>query len=592
MSEYKPAVTDIRFVLEKVAGLRDLAALDQFSDAQPDIVGALLEEAGRFTKEVVAPLARVGDQHGTSRRPDGSVESPPGYAAAYAKFVEAGWPAAAFPAEWGGGAMPGAVGIAVHEMLTSADMAFSLLPMLSYSSVKMLMRHSSEEQQATYLEKLVSGEWAGTMALTEPQAGSDVGALTTKAVQSDDGSWRLTGTKIFITWGEHEMAENIIHIVLARTPGAPPGTKGISCFIVPKFLVNPDGSLGERNDIQCVSIEHKLGIHASPTCVLSFGDEGGAIGYLIGEAEQGMRYMFTMMNDARLHVGLQGLAIAERAYQQAVGYAFERKQGKAQGTPRTDSARIVEHPDVRRTLMLMRSQIEAMRCVVYRNAAAIDFSHHHPEEGRRAEETALAALLTPISKAWITDLGVEIASMGIQIHGGMGYIEETGAAQWWRDSRIAPIYEGTNGIQAIDLVARKLPMDGGGFVRDLLGRAAKSAESHPDEAVRTHLGSAVGATSAATDWLLERWPEGAQDALAGATPYLRMIGTTLGGWLLADSAVAAAEGNGYPEGFAAAKQATSHFFAEHVLSAVPGMLTAVTTGADTTFALDETALAR
>ena len=477
-------------------------------------------------------------------------------------------------------------------MLTSADMAFSLCPMLTYSANEMLMQHGSDEQRAAYLGKLISGEWTGTMVLTEPHAGSDVGSLSTRAVAADDGTYRITGTKIFITWGDHDLTDNIVHIVLARTPDAPPGTKGISCFIVPKMLVGADGSAGEPNDVTTVSLEHKLGIHASPTCVLSFGDKGeGAVGYLVGEENHGMRYMFTMMNNARLQVGIEGLAISERAYQEAVAYASERTQGRAIDDTSRPSP-IVRHPDVRRMLMLMRAQTEAMRCVMYRNALAIDLAAHHPDEAVRAAEEDIAGILTPVSKAWGTDLGVATASLAIQVHGGVGYVEETGVARLWRDARIAPIYEGTNGIQAIDLVTRKLPLAGGDAIHGLLAEARRDADGLEESlaGIRDHLIAAIDATGKATDELLGSLDDRIGDALAGATTSSSMLGITLGGWLLARSARLAVErGAG---GFEAAKAATARFYADHVLSTVPGLLAGVLAGRDTTFGIPEESLAR
>ncbi|MDP2622856.1 MAG: acyl-CoA dehydrogenase [Actinomycetota bacterium] len=592
---YRAPVTDMRFTLTRVVGLDRVTELDRFSHVDGDTLAGILDEAGRFMSEVVAPLGPVGDAVGSVLADDGGVATPPGYREAYRKFVEAGWPAAALPQEWGGGGLPWAIGAALQEMLTAADMAFSLCPMLTHSANDMLLQHASDEQQATYLGKLVSGEWTGTMALTEPHAGSDVGALSMRAERVADGTYRLSGTKIFITWGDHDLTDNIVHIVLARTPGAPTGTKGISCFIVPKFLVGPDGSPAQRNDLTTVSLEHKVGIHASPTCVLAFGERGeGAIGYLIGEENEGMRFMFTMMNSARLQVGLEGLAVAERAYQRAVAHATERTQGRAVGDDRVPSP-ILRHPDVRRMLMLMRSQVEAMRCVMYRNALAIDLSTHHPAEAVRDAEADIAGILTPVSKAWGTDLGVEIASLGIQVHGGMGYVEETGAAQLWRDSRIAPIYEGTNGIQAIDLVTRKLPLAGGDAIRGLLAEAGREADGLEGDLspIGQHLTDAVDATGKATEALLDALEERLPDALAGATPYTRMLGTTLGGALLARSARIAAEGaEGFSSGFLAAKAATARFYADQVLSQVPGMLPAVLAGAESTFGVPEEALRR
>jgi alkylation response protein AidB-like acyl-CoA dehydrogenase len=430
---------------------------------------------------------------------------------------------------------------------------------------------------------MLTGEWTGSMNLTEPQAGSDVGALTTKAVPADDGTYRITGTKIFITFGEHDMAENIIHLVLARTPDAPPGTKGISCFIVPKFLVGDDGSLGERNGVTCVGIEHKMGIHASPTCTLAYED---AVGFLIGEANQGMRYMFTMMNNARLSVGLEGLALAERSHQQAVAYAKERKQGRAIGGPPGEQAEIIEHADVRRMLLTQKAYIEAMRGLMYVNGTAIDLANHHPDDDVRQAHQEMADLFTPLSKAWGTDVGLECTSLGIQVHGGMGYIEETGAAQHFRDARIPPIYEGTNGIQAMDLVGRKLPMRGGGVVNDHLERmqgvADELAASGDDDlvAIGARLADGVVAARDATNWLLEHGLENPNDALAGSTPYLRLLATVTGAWILGRSALVARSGDATEDArFLDAKVVTARFFADNLLPPELGQLEAVKTGA-------------
>jgi alkylation response protein AidB-like acyl-CoA dehydrogenase len=589
---YRAPVTDMLFALTRVVGLDRVTALDAFSHIDADTAGGVLEEAGRFMAEVIAPLGPDGDRVGSVLAADGTVVTPPGYREAYRKFRDAGWPAAAMPQEWGGGGLPWSVGVALQEMLTSADMAFSLCPMLTYSADEMLIQHGTDQQRATYLERLVSGEWTGTMVLTEPHAGSDVGAVSTRAVKAADGTYRLTGTKIFITWGDHDVADNIVHIVLARTPDAPAGTKGISAFIVPKRLVEADGSAGELNDITTVSLEHKVGIHASPTCVLSFGEKGdGAVGYLVGEENQGMRYMFTMMNNARLQVGLEGLAIAERAYQEAVAHARQRTQGRAVGDDQRASP-IVRHPDVRHMLMQMRSQIEAMRCLMYRNAVAIDLAHHHTDEAIRDAESDIAGILTPVSKAWGTDLGVSLTSLAIQVYGGMGYVEETGIARLWRDSRIAPIYEGTNGIQAIDLVTRKLPLAGGDAIRGLLSAARGDAQALAGTTLGEHLAAAVDATEKATEELLGALGDRLADALAGATVYTRMLGTTLGGWFLARSVLAADGGAGFDRDFLDAKKATAGFYADHHLSTVPGMLHSVIAGAASTFGVPEEALDR
>ncbi len=590
MAAYRAPVTDMRFTIEHVVGLDTLGGIKRFDHIDGDLLSGILDEAGRFAGEVVAPLARIGDKIGSIRNPDGSVTTPPGYREAYAKWTAAGWPAAGFPEEIGGGGLPWMIAMAVQEMIKSADLGFSLCPMLTYGTVDMLVQHGSDEQRATYLDKLVPGAWSGTMLLTEPGAGSDVGALVTKATPAGDGTYRIKGTKIFITWGEHDLTENIVHIVLARTPGAAPGTKGISCFIVPKYLVNPDGSLGARNDITCVSIEEKLGIHSSPTCVLAFGDSGdGAVGYLIGQEQHGMKYMFTMMNEARLSVGIEGLAVAERSYQQSAAYARERIQGKRVGGSSHAAVAIVEHPDVRRMLMTMRANIEAMRGLIYLTAAALDVARFHDDPGVREQNENLAAILTPICKAWATDLGVELTSLGIQIHGGSGYVEETGVAQWWRDSRIAPIYEGTNGIQAVDLAMRRLPMEGGAVMQRLL-QSIQSDLAGLDGALKPigeRLGAALEATAAVAatfgHWLASGRYD---DVLAGATPFLKMIGDTIGGWMLARGARAAvAAPSGYDSGFLADRVASALFYADHELTGVPALQATCLAGAAGMFAI-------
>ena len=609
MSEYSAPVDDMMFVLEHIAELDGLAAHEQFAHADLDTAAALLDEAGRFMSSEVAPLNVPGDQQGLGFD-EGVITHPDGFGEAYRKFVGAGWNGMAFDPDFGGGGMPWCVGLAVQEMLTSASMAFSLCPLLTQGAIDALLHHADETLQQTYLPKMISGEWSGTMNLTEPHAGSDVGALTSRAEPRPDGSYLITGTKIFITYGEHELADNIIHLVLARTPDSPPGTRGISLFLVPKFLVNPDGSLGERNDLRAVSTEHKIGIHASPTCVMSYGDNGGAVGYMVGPEHGGMRAMFTMMNNARLSVGLQGLSLTERAYQQARDYAVERKQGRAIGTelPPGQSSPIVDHADVRRMLMTMRANAEAMRCVMYLNAAAIDESLSAADPDERAQADELVALLTPISKGWGTDLGVEMTSLGVQVHGGMGYVEETGAAQHWRDSRIAPIYEGTNGIQAADLAFRKLPLDGGKAMARLIGQIGETAAelAASDEAdlkaISASLSAGAEAFGNAAMWLGTQLASAPNDVAAGSTPFMRLAGVVVGGWLLARSAQAAANllaeqglsvaeardaGGSGPSGpqFLADKIATAHFYATQILSGAAGLVPAVTGGADQFYAI-------
>ncbi len=597
MTEYRAPLRDIRHVLSSIVDIDDLG--QHFGGLDLDTSMGILEEAGRFIVDQVAPLNRVGDTVGSVLNDDGTVTTPPGFAEAYKAFVEAGWGGIGFPEEYGGGAMPGTMGIAVQEMLTSASMGFSLCPLLTQGAIDMLLHHGSEQQRETYLAKMISGQWSGTMNLTEPDAGSDVGALRTKAVKADDGTYRITGTKIYITFGEHDMAENIVHLVLARTPDAPPGTKGISCFIVPKFILDADGNPGVRNDAKVVSIEHKLGIHASPTCVMAFGEEDGAVGYLIGEENQGMRYMFTMMNNARLSVGLEGLCISERAFQQAYQYATERVQGRTVGAEKGSSNAIIDHPDVRRMLLTMRAQIDAMRAICYYDSAAVDRSLVGDNEADRQAAADLAQLLTPITKGWCTDVGCEVTSTAIQIYGGMGYVEETGVAQHFRDARIAPIYEGTNGIQALDLVMRKLPMNGGAVIGGYLADMAKTTtalQSAGGElaAIGASLESAVATLTEATTWLGENGMADPVQAMAGATPYLEMMGIVTGGWLLGRSALAAQAaidaGTDDPS-FFEAKIGSAAFFAAHLLPRAAGLLAAVTAGRDVLFRLDADQLA-
>ena len=589
MADYHPPLDDIRFVLTHVVDLAGLAELEAYAHADVETSVGLLEEAGRFMAEVVAPTNRIGDEQGSQRQPDGSVVTPDGFKEAYARYVDAGWGAVPFDPEYGGGGFPWLIAVGLQELLTSANMAFSMAPLLTQGAIDMLSHHGSTEQKQTYLPKMLTGEWTGTMNLTEPDAGSDVGALRTKAEPAGDGTWRITGTKIFISFGEHDLAENIIHLVLARTPGAPPGTKGISCFIVPKVLAD-----GTRNAVACASIEHKMGIRASPTCVLEYD---GASAELIGEEHAGMRYMFTMMNNARLSVGIEGLALGERAMQQAATFARERRQGRAPGAAPGTSSPIIEHPDVRRMLMTMRAYVEAMRALVYVNAEAVDVSRHDPDEAARAAAAERADLLTPISKAWCTDLGVEITSLAVQVHGGMGYVEETGVAQHYRDARIAPIYEGTNGIQAMDLVGRKVPIRAGGAVADLLDEmAALEAELQVPElaSIGASLRDGVAALREGTDWMLAHGLSEPVDALAGATPYLRLFGLVTGGWVLARSAIAAhallAVGEG-DIGFLQDKVVTARFYAEQLLPAARGVLPAVTAGAADLYAIPEARLA-
>ena len=579
MSDFRVDLDEISFNLRHVADLDGLAKLEAFEHVEADVVDQVLAEAARFAEEVIAPLNRVGDTEGSRRLDDGSVATPTGFREAYRSYVEAGWGSLSIDPTYGGGGFPHLVGLAVEEMFTSACMSWSLCPLLTQGAINMLSAHGTDEQKALYLPQMASGDWTGTMNLTEPQAGSDLGAVAARALPQPDGSYRLHGTKIFITYGEHDLADNIMHLVLARTPGAPPGTRGISCFLVPKHLPAADGSPGARNDLLCVSIEHKLGIHASPTCVMSYGDGEGAVGFLVGEENGGMRAMFTMMNHARLSVGLEGVAIAERSYQQALAHAHERRQGRAPGAPAGESSAIIDHPDVRRMLLDMRSSISAMRGLAYRNAEAIDRSSHESDASQRQSADEQAALLTPLSKAWATDVGCELVSVGLQVHGGMGFIEETGSAQHYRDARIAPIYEGTNGIQAADLVGRKLSMRDGGVVRDHLAQIQTTAEELDGRGdlapVQRHLETAVEATGTATEFLLKAGPAA---RLAGADAFLRMLAVTTGAAALADGALAATR-LGDPDA-AADRAVLARFFAANRLSAVPGLIAAVAEPAD------------
>ena len=578
MTDYKAPLADIRFTLEKFCGLSDIFAMPKFADADASVVPDMLAEAARFFEERFAPLNAVGDTVGSVRNEDGTVVTPPGFKEAYAAYVEAGWGTLGFDPGFGGGGFPWIVNIAIQEIMNSANMALTMAPLLTQGAIDAIMHHGDEIQKMTYLPRMISGQWTGTMNLTEPDAGSDVGAVRTRAVKQADGTYLITGTKIYITFGEHDMAENIVHLVLARTPDAPAGTKGISCFIVPKHMVNADGSLGARNDVKCVSIEHKTGIRASATCVLSYGDEGGATGYLIGEENHGMAYMFTMMNQARLGVGLEGLALIERAYQQALQYSVDRRQGRAPGAPAGESSQIVHHPDVKRMLLTMKSTIEALRRLIFWNAACLDIAAHHPDASEREKAADMAALLTPLSKGWGTDMAVEMTGIAVQIHGGMGFIEETGVAQHWRDSRITTIYEGTNGIQAMDLVGRKLGMKGGAVVLGLFDEIdaidARLAAHPALAASRAGLAGALNAVRGTTQWIMEH--AGNQvDVLSGATPFLRQVSTLVGGYCMAKSALLALEADDLDADTVTAKVGTARFFLEQILPQVHGLSGAI-----------------
>ena len=579
---YKAPVNDIVFTLNHEAGFGRLVQSGAYPDLSDDLVDAILDEAAKFADNIVAPLSWEGDQTGARLEDDG-VKVPESFKEAYAKYVESGWSTLAAPTDYGGQGLPLALSNAVTEMMNS-NIGFQLCPMLSNGGMEALAAHASDEQKETYLSKIVSGEWSATMNLTEPHAGSDVGNIRAQATPRDDGSYLIRGTKIYITYGDHDMADNIVHLVLARTPGAPEGTKGISLFLVPKFLVNDDGSLGARNDVACIGLEEKLGIHASPTCVMAFGENDGAIGWLVGAENRGMACMFTMMNNARLHVGLQGVGVAERATQHALAYAVERKQGRAPGAGKDDNeaVAIINHPDVRRMLMSMRTMTEAARGICYENAVMADLAHTSGDAAAQAKYD----LLTPISKAFSTDIANEVAALGVQVHGGMGFIEETGAAQHVRDARILTIYEGTNGIQAMDLVGRKLPLGNGEVVRAYIGEMRETAEmcrqsNHPVlTQVAGELGDAINALESATDWLLDRSKSNPMDTLAGATPYLRLFGLAAGGHYLAKGALAATQGEALDTAFVNRKLSSIRFFGANMLTACGGLAASVMAGND------------
>ena len=578
---YRAPINDMLLSLNHGAGLQTAIAAGHYGDFDADITAAVLEEAGKFATDVLAPLNRIGDKNGIKLE-GGKVTTAPGWPDAYRRWTAAGWNGVSGTEAFGGQGLPMAINAACTEIWSASNIAFGLCPLLTLSAIEALDAHGSDELKQVYLEKLVSGEWTGTMQLTEPQAGSDVGALRSRAERAADGSYRISGTKIFITYGDHDMTDNIVHFVLARLPDAPPGTKGISLFLIPKFLVNADGSLGERNDIYASGVEHKLGMHASPTCTMTMGDKGGAIGYLIGEENRGMLCMFTMMNQARLGVGLEGVGIADRAYQQALAFAQERKQGKTPGSKNAMDP-IIVHPDVKRMLLQMRAMTAAARTICYATAVAMDVSTRATDPKVKSAATARAALLTPIAKAFSTDIGNEVTSLGVQIHGGMGFIEETGAAQHYRDARITAIYEGTNGIQSIDLVTRKLSANGGAGVWALfeeLNGIVGQVEASNDPAFGTtgaKLRDALTSLERASKWLLERMASTPNDALAGATPYLRLFGSTLGGCMLAGEALAARDDS---HGDPARYVTLARFFAENVAVQAGSLERTVTDSAD------------
>jgi acyl-CoA dehydrogenase len=594
MSTYAAPIRDMKFVINELVGLDQISALPGCEEVTADLVDAVLEEAGKFAAGVLDPLNRAGDRTG-ARLDNNVVTAAPGFKEAFRQFSEGGWTGLNCDPQFGGQGLPHIISAQTSEMWNSANMSFCLCPMLTAGVVAALMRHGSDQQKALYLPNLVSGKWTGTMNLTEPQAGSDLAAVRTRAVPEGD-HYQLHGTKIFITWGEHDMAENIIHMVLARTPDAPEGVKGISLFVVPKFLVNRDGSLGKRNDVKCVSIEHKLGIHGSPTCVMAYGDADGAIGYLVGEENRGLEFMFTMMNVARLEVGIEGVAIAERAYQHALEYAKNRVQGREIGVKGGDRVTIIHHPDVRRMLMSMKAQTEAMRAIATLASAYLDKALLHPDKSERARNQALFDLLTPVVKGWCTEQCIEIASVGVQVHGGMGFVEETGAAQYLRDARITTIYEGTTGIQANDLIGRKIAYEKGATIklmiaemRALDGELAKV--THPGIAVvRRSLSEGVAALTEATDWLLATFPHNMKAAAAGAVPFLKLFGVVAGGWQLARAALIAKrrlDEGAEDYDFYRAKIGTARFYAEHVLPLAQSCKQEIVNGSTSVLALEE-----
>lgn len=597
MTTYTAPIKDMLFVLNELADLESINQLPGYGDATPETVEAVLEENARFTGEVLAPQARTADKQPSSFAA-GKVTTAQGYRQAFKQFAAGGWQGLQHPVEFGGQGLPKVVGTACNEMLNSADLSFALCPLLTDGAIEALLTAGSDEQRALYLPKLISGEWTGTMNLTEPQAGSDLALIRSRSVKQADGSYRLTGQKIFITYGDHDLTDNIIHFVLARTPDAPAGVKGISLFIVPKVLVNADGSLGARNQVQCVSIEHKLGIKSSPTCVLQYGgtsDSEGAVAYLLGEENRGLEYMFIMMNAARFAVGVQGIAVAERAYQQAVSYARDRVQSRPVDGSLPAAGPIIHHPDVRRMLLTMRSQIEAARALAYVTAGYADTAHHHVDPALAAEQHALYEYLVPIVKGWSTELSVEVTSLGIQVHGGMGFIEETGAAQWYRDARILPIYEGTTAIQANDLVGRKTARDGGATAQRLLNRIQATltllkalVDSNTDsdasadaQRLAARLQAAHDALAEVVQFIVTNIKADINAVFAGSVPYLKVAGITLGGWQMARAYLAAQEKLKTNQGDAAfyqAKCATALFYADHVLPHCEALKTVIVSG--------------
>ena len=600
MAEYAAPLKDMQFVLEHVVGLEQVNTLPGWEDVTLDVVEAILAEAGKLAAEVLSPLNSTGDREGATHAGD-AVTMPKGFKEAYRQFAEAGWGNIQSPTEYGGQGLPHLIATPVEEMWGSANLAFKLCPMLTQGAIEAIHHVGPDELRKRYLPKMVSGEWTGTMNLTEPQAGSDLSLVRTKATPQGDGTYRLKGQKIFITYGEHDYTENIVHLVLARIEGAPEGVKGISLFVVPKFIPKADGSPGARNDVKCVSIEHKLGIHASPTAVMLYGEKEGAVGYLVGEAHRGLEYMFIMMNAARLSVGLEGVAISERAYQRALAWSRERLQGRVVGGNGARTAPIVHHPDVKRMLLTMKSLTEAMRALAYWTSALLDRARKHPDDAERRRCQAMVDLLIPVVKGWSTETGIEIASLGVQVHGGMGFIEETGAAQHLRDARITTIYEGTTGIQANDLVGRKVGREQGRTAFALIGQMEALVESARKDggdnvhvkALAGRFASAVASMKEATQWIVETYGANPAAVAAGSVYYLKIAGITFGGWMMLRSAQIAARQLAANEGdsaFLRGKLLTARFYGDHILAQASGLASAATVGAESVLAVEEAML--
>ena len=598
MAEYVAPLKDMQFVLKRVVGLDQVNTLPGWEEVTEDVVDAILEEAGKLASEVLSPLNATGDRQGATWK-DGNVSMPAGFRDAYWQWVKGGWGNVMAPAEYGGQGLPHLVATPIEEMWGAANLAFKLCPMLTQGAIEALETVGSDELKRRFLPKMVAGEWTGTMNLTEPQAGSDLSLVRTKAVPQKDGTYRLFGQKIFITYGEHDYTDNIVHMVLARIEGAPEGVKGISLFVVPKVVVKPDGSLGERNDVKCASIEHKLGIHASPTAVMIYGEKAGAVGYLMGEPNRGLEYMFIMMNAARLSVGLEGVAIAERAYQRALAWSRERLQGKPVGVQGAKTAPIVQHPDVKRMLLTMKSITEAMRALAYWTSALLDRARRHPDTEERKRCQAMVDLLVPVVKGWSTENGIDVASLGIQVHGGTGFIEETGAAQHLRDARITTIYEGTTGIQANDLVGRKVGREGGRTAFALIAEMEKLAAEvgrtknvHMKE-IADRFSSAAARLKEATQWIAATYGTNPAAVASGSVYYLKLMGIVCGGWLMARSAVIASRDLEAGEGDSAylrGKVLTARFYADHILPQSLALATIAMRGADSVLAVEEALL--